>query len=65
VLSAHALNWTDTLDARLAETNIRAILAVTEQRDPSGVVNAEVLKSAIWRRKLSRLGALRRSSSAP
>ena len=58
VLSAHALNWTDTLDARLAETNIRAILALTELRDPSGVVNSEVLKSAIWRQKLSRLRAL-------
>jgi phosphoglycerate dehydrogenase-like enzyme len=58
VLSAHALNWTDTLDARLAETNIRAILALTEQRDPSGVVNTEVLKSAIWRQKLSRLRTL-------
>lgn len=58
VLSAHALNWTDTLAARLAETNIRAILALTEQQDPSGVVNSEVLKSAAWRQKLSRLHVL-------
>ena len=55
VLSAHALNWTDNLDSKLAETNIGAILNLIQQRDPSGVVNGEVLRSAVWRRKLSQL----------
>ncbi len=58
VLSAHALNWTDNLDARLAETNIKAVLAVAEGRDPEGVVNREVMKTKIWHDKLSRLRAM-------
>jgi phosphoglycerate dehydrogenase-like enzyme len=65
VLSGHALNWTDTLAARLAETNIRVIRALMEQRDPPGVVNAEVLRSPQWRRRLLRLGALAAGSPGP
>ena len=52
VLSAHALNWTDNLDARLAESNMEAVVAVAEGRDPEGVVNREVMKTNIWRDKL-------------
>jgi phosphoglycerate dehydrogenase-like enzyme len=55
VFSAHALAWTDRLDGRLADTNIKAILALTEGREPAGVVNREVMKSAAWRHKLERL----------
>jgi len=55
VLSAHALNWTDNLDSRLAESNMEAVLAVAERRDPEGVVNREVMKTTIWRDKLTRL----------
>ena len=58
VLSAHALNWTDNLASKLAETNIKAALAVAEGREPEGVVNREVVKSKIWRDKLSRLRAI-------
>jgi D-3-phosphoglycerate dehydrogenase len=58
MLSAHALAWTDRLDGRLAATNTRAILALMEGREPAGVVNPEVLKSAAWRQKLERLRAL-------
>ena len=58
VLSAHALNWTDNLDAKLAETNIGTIRSLIQQRDPSGVVNGEVLRSTVWRKKLSRLHAM-------
>jgi D-3-phosphoglycerate dehydrogenase len=58
VLSAHALNWTDNLDSKLAETNIEAILSLIQQRNPSGVVNGEVLRSAVWRQKLSRLHSI-------
>lgn len=57
VLSAHALNWTDNLEARLAETNMKAAMAVLGGRDPDGVVNLEVLKTDMWRQKLSRLRA--------
>jgi phosphoglycerate dehydrogenase-like enzyme len=55
VLSARALNWTDNLDARLAESNMEAVLAVAERRDPEGVVNREDMKTTIWRDKLTRL----------
>jgi len=58
VFSAHALNWTDSLNARLAETNLKAVFAVAEGMVPSGVVNTEVLKSKGWLAKLSRLRAL-------
>jgi phosphoglycerate dehydrogenase-like enzyme len=58
VLSAHALNWTDNLNAKLAETNIRAILDLVRQRNPAGVVNQEVLGSAAWHEKRACLGAL-------
>jgi phosphoglycerate dehydrogenase-like enzyme len=57
VLSAHALNWTDSLNARLAETNLKAVFAVAEGKVPSGVVNSEVLKTKGWLDKLSRLRA--------
>jgi phosphoglycerate dehydrogenase-like enzyme len=58
VLSAHAIAWTDNLNARLADTNIKAIVAVAEGRDPAGVVNSEVLGTKIWREKLSRLRSI-------
>ena len=56
VLSAHALAWTEGLDGRLADTNINAIFALMEGREPAGVVNREVLKSGTWRQKLKSLG---------
>jgi hypothetical protein len=63
VLSAHALNWTENLEARLSEANLKAVFAVAAGRDPVGVVNREVLRTHVWREKVNRLSAASASSS--
>jgi len=55
VLSAHALNWTEELDADLAAQNVAAVLDLLAGRIPHRVVNADVLRTPEFTRKLNAL----------
>lgn len=55
VLSAHALNWTDTLFAAMAATNGAAIRAVLSGQAPRGVANRDVLARPGWQAKVAAL----------
>ena len=55
ILSAHALNWTEELDADLAAQNVAAVLDLLAGRIPHRVVNADVLRSPEFTRKLNDL----------
>ena len=52
ILSAHALNWTEELDQDLAAQNVAAVLDLMAGRIPHKVVNAEVLQTPEFTRKL-------------
>ena len=55
ILSAHALNWTEELDEDLAAQNVAAILDLLAGRIPHKVVNADVLSTPEFTRKLNAL----------
>ena len=55
ILSAHALNWTEELDADLAAQNVAAVLDLLAGRIPHKVVNAGVLHTPEFTRKLNDL----------
>jgi len=55
ILSAHALNWTEELDTDLAAQNVAAVLDLLAGRIPHRVVNAEVVRSPEFIRKLDAL----------
>ncbi len=55
ILSAHALNWTEELDEDLAAQNVAAVLDLLAGRIPHKVVNADVLRSPEFTRKLNAL----------
>jgi phosphoglycerate dehydrogenase-like enzyme len=55
ILSAHALNWTEELDADLAAQNVAAVLDLLAGRIPHRVVNADVLRTPEFTRKLNAL----------
>ena len=53
ILSAHALNWTEELDADLAAQNVAAVFDLLAGRIPHRVVNADVLGTPEFTRKLT------------
>lgn len=53
ILSAHALNWTEELDADLAAQNVAAVFDLLAGRIPHRVVNADVLGTPEFTRKLN------------
>ncbi len=55
ILSAHALNWTEELDKDLAAQNVAAVLDLMAGRIPHKVVNADVLATPEFTRKLNSL----------
>jgi phosphoglycerate dehydrogenase-like enzyme len=55
ILSAHALNWTEELDEDLAAQNVAAVLDLLAGRIPHKVVNADVLATPEFTRKLNSL----------
>lgn len=55
ILSAHALNWTEELDEDLAAQNVAAVLDLMAGRIPHKVVNADVLTTPEFTRKLNSL----------
>lgn len=55
ILSAHALNWTEELDEDLAAQNVAAVLDLLAGRVPHKVVNADVLRTPDFNRKLNAL----------
>ena len=55
ILSAHALNWTEELDADLAAQNVAAVVDLLSGRIPRRVVNADVLRQPIFTEKLNAL----------
>lgn len=59
ILTAHALNWTEELDADLARLNAEAIRDLRAGRLPRRIVNPAVLDSHAYRQKLlALLGSL-------
>jgi phosphoglycerate dehydrogenase-like enzyme len=55
IVSAHALNWTEELDEDLAAQNVAAVLDLMAGRVPHKVVNADVLQTPEFTRKLNAL----------
>jgi D-3-phosphoglycerate dehydrogenase len=53
ILAPHALCWTDQCFAGVGASDVRAVLDVMHGRDPGGVVNREVLSSAMWKKRLA------------
>lgn len=57
IVTPHSLCWTDECFAGNGAADIAAVLEVMHGRVPKGVVNNEVLQNAIWKRRLTDLGA--------
>ncbi len=55
ILSAHALNWTEELDEDLAAQNVAAVFDLLAGRIPHRVMNADVLRTPEFTRKLNAL----------
>jgi phosphoglycerate dehydrogenase-like enzyme len=55
ILGAHALNWTEELDADLAAQNVAAVFDLLAGRTPHRVVNPDVLARAAFIAKLTAL----------
>jgi len=53
ILAPHALCWTDQCFAGIGASDARSVLAVMQGRDPTGIVNRQVLSSATWKRRLA------------
>ncbi|MHA1566023.1 MAG: NAD(P)-dependent oxidoreductase [Alphaproteobacteria bacterium] len=54
LLAPHALCWTDQCFAGIGAADIRAVQDIMEGRDPTGVVNREILASDSWQARLER-----------
>jgi D-3-phosphoglycerate dehydrogenase len=52
VLAPHALCWTDQCFAGNGAADVRAVLGFQHGRVPRGVVNRDVLESAMWKQRL-------------
>jgi D-3-phosphoglycerate dehydrogenase len=52
VFAPHALCWTDQCFAGIGAADVRAVLDIMHGREPTGVVNRQVLSSAAWRHRL-------------
>jgi D-3-phosphoglycerate dehydrogenase len=52
LLAPHALCWTDECFAGIGASDVNAVRAVMQGRDPSGIVNRQVLQNAAWRKRL-------------
>jgi phosphoglycerate dehydrogenase-like enzyme len=52
ILAPHALCWTDQCFAGNGAADVKAVLDVQHGRVPRGVVNREVLQSAVWKKRL-------------
>jgi phosphoglycerate dehydrogenase-like enzyme len=57
IVTPHSLCWTDECFAGNGAADITAALEVMHGREPRGVVNKDVLSSAVWKRRLAGLGA--------
>ena len=53
ILAPHALCWTDQCFAGNGAADVRAVLDVMQGREPRGVVNRDVLKSDVWKKRLA------------
>ena len=53
ILAPHALCWTDQLAAGNGAADVAAVLAILEGRDPTNIVNKEVLETDAWRQRIS------------
>jgi phosphoglycerate dehydrogenase-like enzyme len=56
ILGAHALNWTEELDADLAAENVAAVFDLLSGRTPQRVVNPAALSRPAFSAKLTALG---------
>ncbi len=52
ILAPHALCWTDQCFAGNGAADVKAVLDVQHGRVPRGVVNRDVLESAVWKQRL-------------
>jgi D-3-phosphoglycerate dehydrogenase len=52
ILAPHALCWTDQCFAGIGASDVKAVLDVMHGRDPSGIVNKQVLSTPAWRMRL-------------
>ncbi len=52
ILAPHALCWTDQCFAGIGACDVRAVLELMQGKEPTGVVNKEVLASPAWRKRL-------------
>jgi D-3-phosphoglycerate dehydrogenase len=52
VFAPHALCWTDECFAGIGASDVKAVRAVMQGRDPTGIVNRQVLQNAAWRKRL-------------
>jgi D-3-phosphoglycerate dehydrogenase len=57
ILAPHSLCWTDECFAGNGAADVRAVLDAMHGRVPRGIVNREVIDSAVWQGKLSALQA--------
>jgi len=52
ILAPHALCWTDQCFAGIGASDVNAVIALIEGRDPAGVVNRQVLTTPAWKKRL-------------
>jgi len=52
IFAPHALCWTDQCFAGIGACDVRAALDLMQGKEPTGVVNKEVLASPVWRKRL-------------
>jgi glyoxylate reductase len=52
IFAPHALCWTDQCFAGIGACDVRAVLELMQGKEPTGVVNKEVLGSPLWRKRL-------------
>lgn len=52
ILAPHALCWTDQCFAGIGACDVRAVLELMQGKEPTGVVNKEVLALPAWRKRL-------------
>jgi D-3-phosphoglycerate dehydrogenase len=53
ILAPHALCWTDQCFGGIGESDVKAVLEVMHGREPTGIVNQEILEDAAWLDKLA------------
>lgn len=58
ILAPHALCWTDQCFAGIGASDVNAVLALADGRDPAGVVNRQVLAAPAWKKRLQGYRAL-------